>query len=548
MNIRIFLLNNEKNSYARRLAPELAFLFEKQLPAEGGVRSYPSIRDAADDVAAAFSDSHAILFFAEPARYADTKRALAASVGLTLRCDEGLYEKACRLRNSFPGDTSVFAVTHAYVPENGRAIVCDDGLYAGFSVTSGNQTVMVLPLERGRTEVLLEKYVIPQLNSAYLIRADMGALKRYHARRLAAVCEEQELRIAVAGTNTADFFRDYVSSEQILSDRIEYSAKAEKRGSLSPADYVVNLSISAAEFFGTPYGVAISNAYFSGDDPSGEKLIYLAITNEFETSLREVRSIPGEDIPSLLSRCCGDLCTFISDIAGTDADREEVSRANEKSLTSQYKVIIALVAALVLALGVFAGLYFSMYDYSIKTWAAHAWSTVFPGSKPIFTSEPETVSETETTNPEATTKKISLTSATEKTATAAATTAKPASAPATTARPASAGSSSSGSGSSGSGSSGSSGNPTQAPTTAAPTTVAPTTTAPTTAAPTTAAPTTAAPTTSPDVSVTGEAPTTPDNPSPQVTDNEPSGGQEGENTQQSSGSENDNGSGEQEVG
>ena len=548
MNIKIFLLNNEKNSYARRLAPELSFLFEAQLPAEGGVRSYPSIRSAADDVAAAFADSHAILFFAEPSRFADTKKALSASVGLSLRCDEGLYQKAAQSQNSFPGENSAFAVAHAYVPENGRTIVCDDGLYAGFSVTSGNQTVMVLPLERGRTEVLLEKFVIPQLNASYLIRADMGALKRYHARRLAAVCDEQDLRIAVAGTNTADFFRNYVSSESSLAGRMEYSAKAEKRGSLSPADYVVNLSISAAEFFGAPYGVAISNAYFSGDDPTGEKLIYLAITNEYETSLREVRSIPGEDIPSLLSRCCGDLCTFISDIAGTDAGKREVSRANEKSLTTQYKVIIALVAALVLALGVFAGLYFSMYDYSLKTWAANAWSTVFPGSKPIFTSETETVSVPESTNPEATTKRISLTSAANE-STAAATSAKPASAPAATTRASSSGSSGSGSGSSGSGSgssgsgSGSSGSPTQAPVTAAPTTAAPTTAAPTTAAPTTVAPTTDAPTTVPDVPPTAEDPSVTEAPSV----DEPSGEQGGEDIQQSSGTE-DNGSGEQEVG
>lgn len=541
MNIKIFLLNNEKNSYARRLAPELAFLFEAQLPAEGGVRSYSSIRSAADDVAAAFADSHAILFFAEPSRFAETKKALSSSVGLSLRCDESLYQKAAQSQNTFPGENSAFAVAHAYVPENGRTIVCDDGLYAGFSVTSGNQTVMVLPLERGRTEVLLEKQVIPQLNTSYLIRADMGALQRYHARRLAAFCEEQDLRIAVAGTNTADYFRNYVSSESSLSGRIEYSAKAEKRGSLSPADYVVNLSISAAEFYGASYGVAISNAYFSGDDPTGEKLIYLAITNEYETSLREVRSIPGEDIPSLLSRCCGDLCTFISDVAGTDAGKREVFRANEKSLTREYKVIIALVAALVVALGAFAGLYFSMYDYSIKTWAANAWSAVFPGSKPIFTSEPETVSVPESTNQEATTKRISLTSAAENGSTAAEATARPASAPAATTRASSSGSSGSsgsGSGSSGSGS-GSSGSATQAPATAAPTTAAPTTAVPTTDAPTTETPTTVSgvPTSAEGPSVT-EAP---------PVEEEPSGEQGGEDTQQSSGSEN-NGSGEQEVG
>ena len=534
MNIRIFLLNNPKNSYAGRLAPELAFLFERQLPAEGGVRSYPSIRDAAGDVAAAFSDSHVILFLAEPAKLAETKKALASSVGLKLRCDEGLLEKAARLRNSLAGENSDFAVTHAHVPENGRVVVCEDGLYAGFSVTAGNQTVVVLPMERGRTEVLLEKEIIPQLNSAYLIRVDMKSLKRYHARRLASVCGEQDLRIAVAGTNTADFFKDYISSESSLADRIIFSGKAEKRGSLSPADYVVNLSITAAEFYGTPYGVAISNAYFSGDDPSGEKLIYLAITNEYETALREVRSIPGEDVPSLLSRCCGDLCTFISDIAGTDAGNREVSRVNEKSLTRQYKIIIALVAALVAALTLFVVLFFTWHNYTLKTWAANTWSFVFPGSKPIFTSEQETTEVTEATTLEATTKRISLTAAAEKDTTAA-TTAKPASAPASTAR-------SSSSGSSSSGSSGSGNNSQSNPTTQAPTTAEPT------SAPTTE-PYTAAPTTEPPTS--GTVPTTAETPTSETptAGEEPSGGgQGGDDQEQSSGTDNDSGSGEQEEG
>ena len=527
MNIRIFLVNNEKNNYAARLAPELAFLFEGQLPSEGGVRSYRSLRDAADDVAAAFSDSHAILFLAEPARLAETKKLLAASVGLTLRCDSALLEKASATRNSLAGEHSDFAVTHAYVPENGRAIVCEDGLYAGFSVTAGNQTILVLPLERGRTELLLEKEVIPQLNASYLIRADMGALKRYHARRLAAVCEEQDLRIAVAGTNTADFFTDYLSSEPTLADRIILSGKAEKRGSLSPADYVVNLSITAAEFYGTPYGVAISNAFYSGSDPSGEKLIYLAITNEYETSLREVRSLPGEEIPSLLSRCCGDLCTFISDIAGTDAGNREVSRVNEKSLTSQYKVIIALVAALVAGLVLFAGLFFTLHGYTLKTWAANAWSAVFPGSKPIFTSEAETTTGEVTESVVATTNKISLTSVTAQD-TAAATTAGAASASASASR-----SSSSGSGSSGSDSSGGSA-ATRAPTTAAPTTAAPTTAAPVTVPPTTAVVPPASET------PTSETPVSEETPSGETPSEEP--------TQQSSGTENNEGSGEQEEG
>ena len=390
MKIRVFLLKSKQNRYAERLAPELRRIFAAYLTEEDGVMAFASVREAAQEIKRAFTDSHAVLFFAEPALYAESKQALAASVGLQLRCDRNLFEGAAASARSAENENSSFAVTHAWMPETARPIVCADWLYAGFSVTSGNQTVMLLPLERGRTEVLLRGSVLPMLNSAYHLHLSMDALRKYHAERLAEVCEANDAHIAVAGTNAADYFRNYIAADRTLSDRVVFAEKAEKRGSLPPADYVVNLSITAAEFFGAPYGVAISNAFYAGDDPSAEKIIYLAITNEHETALREVRSVPGEDVPTLLSRCCGDLCTFIADIAGTDAERRAVSEKNKKSLVSQYRRVIAVVLILIAALAAFCGYYFKQHGYSLQTWAADAWSVVFPGSKPIFQSQEQT--------------------------------------------------------------------------------------------------------------------------------------------------------------
>ena len=416
MNIKIFLLKSERNSYAARLAPELKCIFSEYLPAQDGLQEFGSVKEAASAIAQAFRDSHAILLFAEPAKYAETKKTLSASIGLPLRCDRALFEKATEAGRALVNEASDFAVTHAYLPENARPIVCADALYAGFAVTSGNQTVLLLPLERGRTEVLLGNSVIPMLNSSYRLRLTMESLRRYNADRLNDICRSNDIRIAVAGTNTADFFKNYITASEGLSERVVFAEKAEKRGSLAPADYVVNLSITAAEFFNTPYGVAISNAFYSGSDPSAEKIVYLAITNEHETALREVRSVAGEDVPSLLARCCGDLCTFLSDIAGTDTKKRVVGEANRKSLISHYKRTICIVALLIVVLGAFCGLYFKMHGYTLQTWAATAWSVVFPGSKPLFTAEPQTeesTSEKETDDETAATTAAATTAVTQ---------------------------------------------------------------------------------------------------------------------------------------
>ena len=465
MNIKIFLLRSEQNRYAERLTPELRCIFADQLAAEDSVAGFVSLGDASDALRRAFADSHAILLLAEPSKYADTKKKLAASIGLPLHCDRTLYERSTEVARSLADDKSEFAVTHAYLPENARPFVSADWHYSGFAVTSGNQTVILMPLERGRTEVMLGASVIPLLNSSYRIHADMKSLRDYHARQLSAVCQANDVRIAVAGTNAADYFREYIASAAELADRVVFSEKAEKRGTLAPADYVVNLSITAAEFFGTSYGVAISNAFYAGNDPTAEKVIYLAITNEHETALREVKSVPGEDIPTLLARCCGDLCTFLSDIAGTDTKKRLADEENKKSLISQYRRVIAIVAVIIVALAGFCFVYFRMHGYTLQTWAANAWSVVFPGSKPIFTTEPLT--EVPSTTEKA---KETTSAAPETSATTAATTTAPTTVPTTAAasRGSSSGASSSGSSSGSSSSGGSSGQSSEPSVTEAP--------------------------------------------------------------------------------
>ncbi|MBQ6117748.1 MAG: hypothetical protein IJK98_00820, partial [Clostridia bacterium] len=177
MTIKIFLLKNEQNSYAKRLAPELAHLFAAYLPEGNGVLEYASVRDAAEEISRAFADSHVILFLAEPAKYAETKSALASAIGLQLHLDAALLEKACAAQQTTADANSEFALKHAYLPDNARPVACEDGLYTGFAVSSGNQTVLLAPLERGRTELLLAHSVIPLLSATYMVRADMETLK-----------------------------------------------------------------------------------------------------------------------------------------------------------------------------------------------------------------------------------------------------------------------------------------------------------------------------------------------------------------------------------
>lgn len=384
MNIRFFMLGTEKHSSAKRLGEELKQLFSAHLADDGAVSSYDSLKDATTDIAKAVSDVHALVFIADVDIYGNTKQLLSKAFGFDMVCDRILLDKACAsLGKDKSEDDNNFALTHAFNVANSRSFVLDDGLYCGFSVANGNQTIILLPFEKGRTSILLTSQLIPYLNASYHISINAGSLKEYNAAKLGRVLEEKDIKIALAGTNTANFFKEYIACDGVLAERVAISPINDKRGSVQPVDFVVNLSVTVSEFTSCPYGVAISNAFYTGDSPEGEKVVYLAVTNERETSVREVHSFDGEDVPSFLARCCGDLCVFITDVISNDSCYTEDNTARQRAAANRYKIAIATVTALIAAVAVFGFLYFSSHNYSLSQWAENFMEWVFPAGNPF---------------------------------------------------------------------------------------------------------------------------------------------------------------------
>ena len=384
MKIRFFLLGTEKHSSSERFTAELKEIFSDNLSDNGDVASYSSMKDATTDIAKAVEEAHTLVFIAECSQFGSVKQMLSKAFGFELTCDSTLLERACEeMQKNRDDEDYDFSVTHAFIAPNSRVFVLDDGLYAGFSVANGNQTIILLPYERERTSVLLSSQVIPYLNASYHTEIDSAAVKKYYSGKLFEVLEEKNEKIAVANTSTASFFKEYISAEEKLSECVSFSPISEKRGDMAPVDYIVNLSVVASEFMNCRYGIAVSNAYYTGDSPESEKIVYLAVSNERETAVREIHSFKGEDIPSFLSRCCADLCVFIGDVIADDEAAQADYSVREKAAAKRYKAAISVVAAAIVAVAVFAFSYFYAHNYSISTWAENFMEWVFPAGNPF---------------------------------------------------------------------------------------------------------------------------------------------------------------------
>ena len=384
MKIRFFLLGTQHYGSSTRIEEELRHIFSEHLTDDSDVQHFDSIKDASGDISKAVTESHALVFLADTEQYASTKQMLAKAFSIELSCDTELLEKACEtMEKEKSNEDYDFSVCHAFVPKKAKSFVLDDGLYAGFAVANGNQTIILLPLEKNRTSVLISSQVISYLNAAYHTKIDMSGLKKHNTEKLISTLSEKGAQIAVAGTTTADFFREYLSCDERYSQFVQVSPVTEKRGNMQPVDYVVNLSITASEFLSCPYSVTISNAFYTGDSPESEKVVYIAVSNERETAVREVHSFRGEEIHTFLSRCCADLCLFICDVISDDVSFNADIDKRENAAIRRYRIAIASIAAAIVALAAFCGVYFSANDYSVGTWFNNFMEWVFPAGNPF---------------------------------------------------------------------------------------------------------------------------------------------------------------------
>ncbi|MCH5197978.1 MAG: hypothetical protein J1E34_03630 [Oscillospiraceae bacterium] len=345
--------------------------FDPVLMQENGIEYFSTLKEATAAIGKAFSDSDTIMFFSVLSKYAETKEILCKALGLQLTVDERLLAGALKTASEKEQESLDFNVCHAGVVSGGDIFALSDCLYSGFAAKRGRQTVMLLPLEESRAYAVLGNFVIPYMNEKLSSSLSAAPLQYYYAEKLSAASAREKVKIAIAGTKPAVVFKKYVASSEGLSDRILLVNKTENRGSMPPNEYVVNLSITAAELMGVPYGIAMSNAYYSGDDANGVKTVYIAVTNEVETTVREISSFYGESTGEFIFRCCSEQCKLLTEIIDADAGliKKESPVIDKQKSGDKYKALIAVLVAVILFVCAAGGYYFRAHSYSLKNWA-----------------------------------------------------------------------------------------------------------------------------------------------------------------------------------
>ena len=371
MKVRIFVLGMKQDKTTDVFDRMLARTFFSSMEETPSILYFEQIRDAIADISRAFTVCDAVLFFSEKTAFAQLKTVLSKAMRLQLKIDPGLLETAGKAAPDAAGEPD-FALRNAGVAEGGAVFALSDALWSGFGVHKGRQTIAVLPADVERAGLLLSQQVIPYLNGLHGTALSTEFAAYVYAFALQDKIEGSDVVISLSDANTAALIRRYLSHTPTLDACTQTAAKAEKRGDLPPDEYVVNLSITAAEFLKAPYGIAMTNAFFTGDDANGERVVYLSVTSETESTVREVTSFYGESTPELMNRCCGELCALIAQTMDLDAGvlKKEPAPKNKKKGTAAFVVLLILLLLVLGGLIAFGWYYFTQNGYTLQDWLA----------------------------------------------------------------------------------------------------------------------------------------------------------------------------------
>ncbi len=368
MKIKIIVLGIDGSRADVAYDDMLFGVFAEHLADNESILYFPTLKDATVAVSNAFAESDVVMFLIKEDVYGLNKRLLCKALGLSFETDAVIRAMALHTAGDELADDAQFNETHCKIPKGEKSFVLDDGLYAGFAATKGTQTTIVLPMSGVRTSHLLAKQVVPYINESYNVKISADGIIRRQVGALVKAIADKSIVVAVSGTNSAKVFAEYVSVNSKLRECVAFSGRAESRKNVPPNEYVANLSITAAELLGAPYGIAISNAFYSGDNFDGDKTVYMAVTNDAETVVREVRSLSFEDVNDFMIRCCGEMCGLLAETIEIDTGIKP--RPAEKKAKKNTGLVVAIFVVIAMIGGVagYGAGYFKRNNYSLKDW------------------------------------------------------------------------------------------------------------------------------------------------------------------------------------
>lgn len=296
-------------------------------------------------VSQALRSADAVIIAVQNTAYNSIKKMICSSFNMELEQNEEIYSRllpfyeakkitktALENNSAFPNGADIFGVS--------------DFKCCGFSVTSGAQSIIVLPLDDKKTAEVVFGSLYEFLASAAGVEnaEDISTLKTARlAAKLQSILKKDKSQITFASLGGAQLIEEAVNLIDGGHDTLLMGEKPEaRRSSQTVEEYIVGAAQKTRENGKTEYACAVSSAFASNTDDS--TFIYFAVADENETFVSKLYAREGES-PKQLYRSAVENA-FLACVARADENVRAKKSENrrEDKLLRQKAVFIAAAA------------------------------------------------------------------------------------------------------------------------------------------------------------------------------------------------------------
>ncbi len=320
---------------------------------------------------------------------------------------------------------------HTLVPNESTELLSQDGLYSGFYVSSGEQYIVVFPLDDEITPFMFDSLKLPfikeQENKEEALKEIESETSSEKAKRIVTKLVKNELRLSVPSTPTVALMKEDIKACKNYENFIFFTPFVNDAGAQDKKAYSAELAHGAMELRSADLGASVSNIFREKD---GDRVkcyyTFISVATPDKTVIRKLIADSTENIESLVTEAIDELYTMLDKyideaIFRKTATREEIEKFENAQIEAEYvsdvrpvaklgkKGIIAAVSILAVAVIICIILGFKFRGYfvnpgdevSTSLQAAPSVSFTIPTTLPQSTTLPgvtEPSSETTTDN------------------------------------------------------------------------------------------------------------------------------------------------------
>lgn len=247
-----------------------------------------------------------------------------------------VYEKRQITKSAFENN--------AFFPEKADIFAVSDYKYCGFSITSGGQCIIVIPLDEVKTgEVVfgsLYDYLaeLSDIDNA----EDISKLKRARlTAKLISLLKKSNTKLAFSSLGGVQLIKDGIALVGKNNESIVFTDKPEPRQSTqSVQEYIISVAQKARENSKSDFACAVSSAFASNTDDS--TFIYYAVADENETFVSKLFAREGEN-PKDLYRAAVEnaLMGCVKKVTANVEEKKSENRRDDKYFKQKIAFIVA---------------------------------------------------------------------------------------------------------------------------------------------------------------------------------------------------------------